>query len=112
IGEETYSFFMIPLVIGFHHIIQSELPFVVAQRLGKFIIGLAVLTLIFSLNSFIFPGLAAISVVLAIFGRIYIHYKFTQQDREKQPLFIEGNNSLRVLGVIANSPADQLGIKV
>lgn len=111
-GEESFSLFIFPFVFGFHQIVQSEIPYQAAQKLGKMITSLSVLTIIFAFISFFFPGLSTVAVLLAIVGRFYIFYKTSQIDHKKHPLFIEGNGKLQILGIVSGSPADEMGLKV
>lgn len=109
INNETYSLFIFPAVIGFHQIVTGELPAVAAKKLGRLIILLGLFVFVFSLLSISMPGMALIAVVIAIVGRALIQILHYVIDAKRPPVFIEGSNSLKILGVINKSPAEQLG---
>lgn len=112
IADESYTIFIFPVLVGFHHVVAGELPFNAAKKIGWQILSLAFFVIIFSLLSIQFLGLSFIAVILAIVGRIFIQWQYFQKDTKRPPLFIEGDDDVRILGIVQGSPAEKLGFKI
>jgi len=112
IGGENISFALVPLFIGFHHIIKGQLPIQVTNRLRRNNTLLGSLVLITALISFYLPGIAVASVALAIIGKIYINHLIEVDDQKQGLSFIELKNELKIFAIVPNSPAHILGLKV
>lgn len=109
IADQSYTIFIFPVLVGFHHVVTGELPQRAAQRLGRFVLSLAFFVIIFSLLSIQLPGLSLFAVLIAIVGRILIQWQYYRKDIKRSPLFIEGDHQVKVLGVVQDSPAQKLG---
>src|SRR5699024_5356004 len=101
-----------PFIVGFHHIITSQLPAIVAKKLKKNTQLLAFLVLIVALVSFYLPGIAIAAIILAIVGKRYINYLLEQDEQNKEAMFLELNNELKIFAIVPNSPAYKLGLRV
>lgn len=112
LGNEDISFAIMPLWIGFHHIIKGDLPERVISQLGKNNILLSILVLIAALVSFYLPGIASFAILLAIIGKVYINYNTEHYDQTKDILFLELKNDLKIFAIVPESPADKLGLRV
>lgn len=112
LGGEYISFAFIPFIIGFHHVITGQLPEEFAERLRKSNLLLAFLVLISALVSFYLPGIAFVSVGLALIGKLYINDMIEKADMKRDLLFIELNKELKIFAIVPNSPADILGLEV
>src|SRR5690625_1584376 len=112
IAEQSYSLFVFPVLIGFHHVVTGELPQIAARKLGQLILSLAFFVIIFSLLSIQLPGLSLIAVVIAIVGRFFIQWQYYRKDVKRPPIFIENDNAVKILGIINDSPAQKLGLIV
>lgn len=112
LASEEISFAFVPFFIGFHHIVKGQLPEVVTASLRKQQLFLGLLVLIGALLSFYLPGIAFLTILLAIIGKLLMNYKVEQADRTEDYLFMELNNELKIFSVVPNSPADKLGFKI
>lgn len=112
IGGENISFAFVPFIVGFHHIITNQLPAIVAKKLKKNTQLLAFLVLIVALVSFYLPGIAIAAIILAIVGKRYINYLLEQDEQNKEAMFLELNNELKIFAIVPNSPAYKLGLRV
>jgi len=109
IAEQSYSLIVFPVLIGFHHVVTGELPQIAARRFGQLITSLAILVIVFALISINLPGLSLIAASIAILGRFLIHWQYYRKDVKRPPIFLEGDGSLKILGVIDDAPANKLG---
>jgi hypothetical protein len=112
IGGETYSLLLVPFAIGFHQQIQAQLPKEAVQRLGKKVIQLGVITTILAIVGYWYPLVTIIVVALAMIGRETITIQQRISDENSSVYFSKRNNGLMILGVLPDSPAEKMGLKV
>lgn len=111
IGDQEYALFIMPFIIGFNHLFQGGLPEDYTKSLSYSVFGLGLLVLLMAMGGYINSHLALVAVVLAILGRILIHYLYYRKDKKQAPAFIEGHLEIRVLALLKNSPAEKLGFQ-
>ncbi|WP_026908995.1 PDZ domain-containing protein [Paucisalibacillus globulus] len=112
VGGEEYALVLIPFVLGFEFPVRGSMPYEVANRKAINLLGLAVIVLAIAIGSIFMPWLVIITVVIAIFGREFINYRFRIADHARSPFFNHTNEGLKVLSVIPGSPADRLNILI
>lgn len=112
IGGESISFAFVPFIVGFHHIVKGQLPHVAAEKLRKNNRMLAFLVLIMALVSFYLPGIAIVTIAIAVIGKLYINNLFERDERNRELIYLALKNELKVLAIVPHSPAEQLGIMV
>lgn len=111
IGESTYGIILFPFLLGFSHIVRGSLVPTAAKALSKRILLLGVLVIIISAAHFYFDGMSLLALVIAIFGREFITYRFRVKDKKKNPYFQPHPKGLKVLGIIPGTPAERLEIQ-
>jgi hypothetical protein len=112
IGGETYSLLLVPFAIGFHQQIQAHLPKEAVQRLGIKVIQLGVVTTILAIIGFWFPLVTIIVVALTMIGRETITIQQRMSEEKSSVYFSKRDNGLMILGVLPDSPAEKMGLKV
>ncbi|RHW37401.1 PDZ domain-containing protein [Neobacillus notoginsengisoli] len=112
IGENTFSLFLVPFVIGMHQQIQSMLPAQAIKAYGKKVTTLGVLVLLVSVAGYWYPIAAIVAVSLAILGREAIAFLRKIKEENRPTYFSRKNEGLMILGIIPNSPAEKMGLKV
>ncbi|HLS36054.1 MAG TPA: PDZ domain-containing protein [Bacillota bacterium] len=112
IGNEQFSFFIIPFAIGFSHIFKGKLPESYTKKLAGNVLSLAIIVMVLAFGSLYISYLSIIAVMIAVFGRALIHYTFYKKDVKKPPIFFELHKKVRVLGVVEDSPSQRLGFNV
>lgn len=103
---------VIPFFIGFHHRVFGQLPEEFANIIFRLTMFLGAIVMVLSLISFYLPGFAFIAVVIAIIGRVYVQYLTQKYDRQKKTYFLQLETELKILGIVPNSPAHNLGLKI
>lgn len=112
LGTENYSLILVPFAIGFHQQIQGMLPKEAVQLHGRRVIVLGVLTTILSIAGYWFPLISIGVAALAVIGRETISLLQRMQDDSLPFYFSKKNNGLMIIGIIPNSPADKMELKV
>ncbi|MBS4200357.1 PDZ domain-containing protein [Bacillus sp. FJAT-49732] len=111
-GTESYSFILVPFLLGFQQQIQTTLPGNVVKRLGKHVLSLGIVITAIGSVSFLMPYyIPAIAAFLAIIGRLLISYFHRVREGSTLYYFTPKNSGIMVLDVLPESPADKMGLK-
>lgn len=112
VGSGHYSLVLVPIIIGFHQQIQGMLPKEAVQLHGRRVIILGVLTGILSILGYWSPIISIVAVAIAVVGREGIAIIQRIQDEGKPFYFSKKNNGLMIIGIIPDSPAAKMELKV
>jgi hypothetical protein len=112
IGAENYYLFFVPFAVGFQQKIQGMLPKQAVQSFGKRILILGAIILAGSIAGYWYPLVSIIVVVLAIFGHEGFAYLQKLREDGMPFYFSRKNNGLMILGIIPDSPASKMELKV
>lgn len=112
IGDETYTLLVVPFAIGFHQQIQTELPKEAVKRLGKKVITLGVVTTLLAIIGYWIPIATIVVVALAMIGREAITIQQRVSEENLAVYFSKRNNGVMILGILPDSPAEKMGLKV
>ncbi|RDW15681.1 PDZ domain-containing protein [Oceanobacillus chungangensis] len=112
VGGESFSVLLVPFVLGFDFIVRGSLPQNAAKKLAKSITILGILVVLIGVGSLYLPSMALVAVIIAIFGREWIHYRYRVNDRAGMSYFHPEDNGLKILGIIPGTPAERLDILV
>ncbi|WLR50545.1 PDZ domain-containing protein [Bacillus tianshenii] len=109
---ETYTFMLVPFAVGFHQRVSSELPSVVVNRMGRQVMGLAMLLALIAVASYWVSYAAVATAAVAVIGREWITYRQKRKDDEQPNLFTSRKDGLIITGIIPKSPAEKLGVQI
>ncbi|MCY7916034.1 S1C family serine protease [Bacillus vallismortis] len=109
---ESFHFLWIPYFVGFGQRVQGSLPEtsirITAKRIC--ILGLAVTAL--GAASLLWTPLAGAAVITALLGRVFLSIKQRVNDNAAPFYFSKRDQGLMVLGIIPNTPAEDLELKI
>ncbi|WP_237663324.1 PDZ domain-containing protein [Sutcliffiella horikoshii] len=111
-GEHTLSLWLVPFSMGYYQRLKSSLPMDVIPLVGRQLLLLGVLTLAISVGSFWWENAAIFAAVLAVVGREWLNYRARMQDDKHQPIFVQRDKGLVILGVIPESPAEKMNLHI
>jgi len=110
IGSETFGIILVPFAIGFNQTVQGDLPQKAIGEHGKKVLLLGIVMLVLAIATY-WWSLGAIFVVgLAMIGREIIALRMKLADESKAFFFSKRNEGVLILGVLPNSPAEQMGL--
>jgi PDZ domain len=112
IAGQTYSILLVPFAIGFFQQIQGNLPMDAIKATGKKVIWLGVIILLLSIAGYWSPLASIVVVTIAIVGREMITLRQRMADDNRPFFFSKRNHGVMVLGIIPQSPASLMGLKV
>ena len=112
VGGDTYSLLLVPFAVGIYQQIKAMLPKEAISYQGKRVVTLGVVTALLAVGTYFFPLVAIGAVALALISREMI--TLSQRNREKDlPFyFSKQNGGLMILGILLNSPASKMDLKV
>ncbi len=112
IAGKSYSIMLVPFAVGFFQQIQGSLPIEAIKATGKKVITLGIIMAMLSVSGLWMP-LASIAVVaLAIIGRELITLRQRMRDESKPFYFSKKNHGVTILGIIPESPASHMGLRI
>ncbi|PXW91486.1 PDZ domain-containing protein [Streptohalobacillus salinus] len=105
-----FGLILFPVILGFNYVVKSQLPLKFAKRYSNQLMILALIIISVSLVGYFIPIFSLISIVIAILGRALLDYRVKVKDQQ-QPIYFQPTPlGLRVLAVVPQSPATDMGI--
>lgn len=111
-GDQTYSFLILPLPIGFRKLIHHTLPAPEIKRNGIHVVTVGVFATLLAIVSYF---VSAEWLALSVFPLIVIlraAILLLHRGMNKPAYFNERNEGLVILGILPESPADQMNLQV
>lgn len=112
IGNQTFSFFLLPVLVGFRYTVQAQLPSEAKDRLMKEFVGLSGIGILAFVATFWQVEIAPIALVLLFIGGFIVLYRHRKREQRWTFRFGPAENGLRVVGVRPNSPAEKMDIDI
>ncbi|AMM98844.1 PDZ domain-containing protein [Bacillus pumilus] len=112
VHDQSFSFILIPYIIGFGQRIQGSLPIVSIQITARRILMLGLAVALLGAASIWFEPIAWGAVLIAIAGRAFLSWKQRVNDNAAPFYFSKRNQGLMVLGIIPNTPAADLKLEI
>ncbi|MGO4888834.1 PDZ domain-containing protein [Anaerobacillus sp. MEB173] len=114
LGDQVgYGLILVPIGIGFHKVVQSNLPNVVIKKFGMAVFAFGLLITALAVAAiFYYPLLIPVVALVAMVGRFGIDVMFSRREAHKTNYFSDRNEGIVILAVIPKSPADKMGLKI
>jgi hypothetical protein len=112
VAGESYTIIMFPFIIGFYQLVKGKLPEQAIFTAGLRVLLLGGLVLIGAALSYYYPLVIPIIVGLAIVCRegLYLYERYI--DQNSLHFFTNHKEGIMILGVIPQSPAAKMRIRV
>ncbi|WP_270180100.1 PDZ domain-containing protein [Alkalihalobacillus sp. CinArs1] len=111
-GDQTYSFLILPLPIGFRKLIHHTLPAPEIKRNGVHVVILGAFATVLGVISY---AISADWLALSVFPIIVVARAailLLHRGMNKPAYFNERNEGLVILGILPESPADSMNLQV
>ncbi|WP_453993555.1 PDZ domain-containing protein [Bacillus nitroreducens] len=112
LSGQAYSLILVPFGIGFYHKVKSMLPTQSIPIVGKRVSLLGIIVTGLAVASIWYPVIAIIAASVALAGRELIYLLHYFMDESRPTFFSQRNQGLLVLGIIPQSPAEKMQIKI
>lgn len=112
IGSQSFSFFLLPVLLGFRYTVQAQLPSEAKDRLMKEFVALAILGILLFAGTFWIIEMSPIGLVLLFIGGFFVLYRHRKREQRWAFQFGPAKEGLRVVAVRPNSPAEKLELDI
>lgn len=112
IGNQTFSFFLLPVLIGFRYTVQAQLPSQAKERLLKEFVWLAGLGILAFSATFWRIEIAPIGLGFLFIGGFLVLYRHRKREQKWTFEFGPAEQGLRVVSVRPNSPAEKMDLDI
>lgn len=108
----SFHFLWIPYFVGFGQRVQGSLPETSIRVTAKRVCILGLIVSALGAASLLWTPLAGAAVCAAVLGRIFLSVKQRVNDNAAPFYFSKRDQGLMVLGIIPNTPAEDLELKI
>ncbi|MGN7374516.1 PDZ domain-containing protein [Bacillus halotolerans] len=108
----SFHFLWIPYFVGFGQRVQGSLPETSIRITAKRVCILGLIVSALGAASLLWTPLAGAAVCAAVLGRIFLSVKQRVNDNAAPFYFSKRDQGLMVLGIIPNTPAEDLDLKI
>ena len=112
IGNEQYTFFWLPVLIGLQFTVQSQMPKEAISKLAKDLMVLTGIALIIAISSFWVPYAPIAGFIFLIVGGSIVLYRHRKRERNWNFLFGPAENGIKIIGIRPGTPAEKMDLKV
>ncbi len=109
--QRPWTFFLLPVVIGFMDIAVTRLPKEKAERISKWLLFYGVALIALALAADQIPGLLLLAALASVLLHEWLIWYGKWEEAQSSPLFVHDSRGLRILAVLPGSPADQMEIE-
>lgn len=108
----SFHLIWIPYIAGFGQRVQGSLPEVSIRITAKRVMILGVIVTAFGAAALWWTPLAGAAACIAVLGRLFLSLRQRLNDNAAPFYFSKRDQGLMVLGIIPNTPADDLELKI
>jgi tetrahydromethanopterin S-methyltransferase subunit F len=112
VNSQSFIPVWIPYFLGFSQRVQGSLPKVSMQLTARRICILGLITLLCGICSYFWNPLALAAAAAAVGGRAFLSWKQRVNDNSAPYYFSKRNQGLMVLGIIPQTPAEDMNLEV
>lgn len=112
LGEKQYAFLLLPILIGFHFTISTQLLEKAIGNMRRDLQVLAVVSLFLAGISYFYVDLSVIALGLVFIGGIVVLYRHRRREKLWAFKYGPADEGLRVIAVRPKSPAERMGLSI
>lgn len=112
IGNEQYTFFWLPILMGLQFTVQSQIPKEAISKLAKDLMILTGIALIIAISSIWVPYAPIAGFIFLIVGGSIVLYRHRKRERNWNFLFGPAENGIKIIGIRPGTPAEKMDLKV
>ncbi|MCC5889671.1 MAG: PDZ domain-containing protein [Alkalibacterium sp.] len=112
IGSQSYSFLLVPVLLGFRYTVQAQMPTQAKNMMLKDFIYLGAISVLLFALTFWQIEFAAAGLFVLLVGGIAVLYRHRLRERKWNFRFGPAEEGLRVVAVKPNSPAEKMSLEI
>jgi len=110
LGETSFSFIPVPILIGFSQVTKSNYPDVIIPKIGRRITILGVFVAIVGVSAIWMPVLGWTALIIGLVCRAFISIVVSVQDRTAAFVASPRSTGVVIAGVLPGSPGEKMGL--
>src|SRR5690625_3033863 len=112
IGSESYAFLLLPVLVGFHYTVSTQLFTEAAKHLRKEFLWLFFISMIGVMASYFYLSIIICVVVLVFIAGLFILYRHRRRENMHNYRYGPADEGLRVIAVRRDSPAERMNLSI
>lgn len=112
IGNQTFSFFLLPVLVGFRYTVQAQMPVEATYKIAKEYLWIFAGAVLAFAASFWFAHAAWIGLLILLIGGFFVLYRHRLREREWNFQFAPTEEGVRVVAVRLGTPADKMELEI
>lgn len=112
IGNETYSFFILPLLGGFKYTVQSQVPKEAAIKFSNELFAVSILGLIGFAGSFWNEWISLAGIALLLIGGLFVLVRHHLREKKGVKLYAPAEEGIKIIGIRPDTPAEKMQLQV
>ncbi|WP_225743308.1 PDZ domain-containing protein [Marinilactibacillus sp. Marseille-P9653] len=112
VGNQTYSFFLLPVLMGLRYTVQAQIPKEAKERLLKDFLGLSVAGMVLFALTFWLKEFAILGLLVLMIGGVFVLYRHRKREQKWSFRFGPAEQGLRVIAIRPGSPAEKMGVGI
>lgn len=112
IGNESYSFFVLPILNGLRYTVQSQVPKEATGKIAKELFFVALIGLICVIGSFWEPLLSIGGLAVLFLGGIIVLLRHYTREKNSPRLYAPADQGLKIIGIRPDTPAEKMKLQV
>lgn len=112
IGSEQYALVFLPILVGLHYTVSSQLLHIATEKIQKEFMGLFVIGVVGVIFSHFYPSASIwVTGILLVLG-VFILYRHRRREKIGNVQYGPADTGLRVIAVRPDSPAERLNLSI
>lgn len=111
IGNGTYSFFVLPLLIGFRYTVQSQVPKEATEKIAKELSLVALAGLLCIAGSFWNSLFSLGGLAVLFFGGVIVLWRHYLREKSGRRLYAPADKGLKIIGIRPHTPAEKMKLQ-
>lgn len=110
LGETTFGFLPVPIIIGFSQVARASFPDVMFPKIGQAVTILGSIVVIIGISALWMPILGWVALLVGFIGRVAITIFFALRERNGGFAAAPKPTGVIIAGILPESPGEKLGL--
>ncbi|WP_232699745.1 PDZ domain-containing protein [Brevibacillus daliensis] len=111
-ASASLGLLLLPAVTGFSALTKIHTPQAKAKSISKHLVWYSLLLVGLSYAAVLYSPVVYVAAFFAFFGHEFIGWLSNRQEAKGQPYYVPHSRGLKVMAVLPDTPADNMGIQI
>lgn len=112
IGNQQYTFFWLPVLMGFQFTVQSQIPKTAISKLANDLMILTGIAVVITISSYWISYAPIVGFIFLILGGAVVLYRHRKREKHWSFLFGPAENGIKIIGIRPGTPAEKMNLLV